>query len=125
MRYADHLDVINVVLGAAFFFGLRSDGLPGFQGLAIATSTASWVNVILLDRARSWRAAPDRRRSFRVLLRIFLASAIMVAACCRRQMRAIIAFTTSSCGSKEASIALIILGGGTFGTSLSPSWCAR
>jgi putative peptidoglycan lipid II flippase len=57
MRYAITSMVINVVLGAALFFGLRSMGLPGFQGLAIATSTAAWVNALLMIRSLMARGA--------------------------------------------------------------------
>ncbi|WP_300378001.1 murein biosynthesis integral membrane protein MurJ [Henriciella sp.] len=39
---------VNTVLGAGLFFFLKSQGLFGFPGLAIATSTAAWVNAGLL-----------------------------------------------------------------------------
>ncbi|MEM6947581.1 MAG: murein biosynthesis integral membrane protein MurJ, partial [Pseudomonadota bacterium] len=54
---------INTVLGAVLFFGLRDAGLAGFPGLAIATSTAAWVNAALLYivlRRRAWYR-PGRR----------------------------------------------------------------
>ncbi len=40
--------VVNTVLGASLFFWLKSQGIAGFPGLAIATSTAAWVNAGLL-----------------------------------------------------------------------------
>ncbi|RIJ24348.1 murein biosynthesis integral membrane protein MurJ [Henriciella barbarensis] len=49
--------VVNTVLGAGLFFFLKSQGVYGFPGLAIATSTAAWINVILLFatlKRRDW-----------------------------------------------------------------------
>lgn len=40
---------INTIVGAGLFFYLQSEGSFGFPGLAIATSTAAWANVILLS----------------------------------------------------------------------------
>lgn len=48
MAFALWSVVINTVLGAGLFFYLHQDQGLGFPGLAIATSTAAWVNVILL-----------------------------------------------------------------------------
>ena len=48
MAFALWSVVINIVLGAGLFFWMQSTGVHGFPGLAIATSTAAWVNVILL-----------------------------------------------------------------------------
>jgi putative peptidoglycan lipid II flippase len=48
MRYAIITVAVNTVLGAALFFSLQSLGMHGFVGLAIATSTASWLNVLML-----------------------------------------------------------------------------
>ncbi len=71
----------NVILGVGFFFGLRELGAPGYVGLAIATSAAAWVNVILLAgallREKTW--APDAAVWSR-LGRIGIATAIMAAA---------------------------------------------
>jgi len=50
MRYALVSVVVNIIIGAALFFGLRQMGLPGFPGLAIATSVAAWANAGLLAR---------------------------------------------------------------------------
>ncbi|MCC6786470.1 MAG: murein biosynthesis integral membrane protein MurJ [Hyphomonadaceae bacterium] len=113
MRYAITSMVINVVLGAALFFGLRSMGLPGFQGLAIATSTAAWVNALLMIRSLVARGAyAPTAAAFGRLLRICLASAILFAVMwlgyANRE------WLEATLGSKEASIALLILGGGTF-----------
>lgn len=57
MRYAIVSMIINVALGAALFFSLRAAGVPGFPGLAIATSAAAWVNVALMVRALVARGA--------------------------------------------------------------------
>jgi putative peptidoglycan lipid II flippase len=48
MQFALATVALNVMLGAGLFFALRSVGAPGFVGLAIATSVASWANVALL-----------------------------------------------------------------------------
>lgn len=48
MAFALWSVVINIVIGAGMFFWLHSVSGLGFPGLAIATSVAAWVNVILL-----------------------------------------------------------------------------
>ena len=40
--------LVNITLGATLFFWLRSTGVPGYTGLAIATSVAAWSNIALL-----------------------------------------------------------------------------
>ena len=48
---------VNTIVGAGLFFFLKSQGVYGFPGLAIATSTAAWVNALLLFfslRRRGW-----------------------------------------------------------------------
>lgn len=81
MRYALASVIANVILGAGFFFGLRAAGADGYVGLAIATSAAAWINVILLAgallRERTW--VPTAAAKAR-LLRILVATAIMAAA---------------------------------------------
>lgn len=78
MRFALVSVVANVILGAAFFFGLRSIGHDGYVGLAIATSAASWVNAILLAgallREETWRPKPA---ALSRLLRIVIATIVM------------------------------------------------
>ena len=57
MRYALVSVAVNTVLGAGLFFWLQSEGHFGFPGLAIATSIAAWVNVLLLGSTllrRGW-----------------------------------------------------------------------
>ena len=112
MRYAITSMVLNIVIGAALFFGLRSMGVPGFQGLAIATSFAAWVNVLLMIRAliarNAYRPSPS---AFSRLLRITFASGVLFAVLWfaganRDELEAAL-------GSKEAAIALLIFGGGT------------
>ncbi|MBL8536568.1 MAG: murein biosynthesis integral membrane protein MurJ [Hyphomonadaceae bacterium] len=81
MAYAFASVFANVALGVSFFFGLRAMGAPGYVGLAIATSAAAWVNVILLAgtllREKTW--APDAGVWLR-LARIGLATAVMAVA---------------------------------------------
>ncbi|MEZ5959667.1 MAG: murein biosynthesis integral membrane protein MurJ [Hyphomonadaceae bacterium] len=113
MRYAITSMVLNIILGGALFFSLRAAGVAGFQGLAIATSAAAWVNVMLMIRALLARGAYRPTPSaFARLLRICLASGVLFAVLWfaganREQLEAAL-------GSKEAAIALIILGGGSF-----------
>lgn len=75
MRYASLGVVINLALGLGLFFGPL-----GFLGLAIATSTAGWVNTLLLAFTLHRRGLfePDARLLGR-LPRILLASAAMGA----------------------------------------------
>lgn len=57
MRFALISVAVNTVLGAGLFMWLRAQGSVGFPGLAIATSTAAWVNAGLLFvtlQARDW-----------------------------------------------------------------------
>ena len=48
MQYAIVAVVVTVVLGAGLFYGFQRIGVDGVIGLAIATSLAAWVNVLLL-----------------------------------------------------------------------------
>lgn len=48
MKYAVASVAVTVVLGTALFFGFDRIGLDGVVGLAIATSFAAWVNVLML-----------------------------------------------------------------------------
>lgn len=71
---------VNTLLGAGLFFWLKSQGLDGFPGLAIATSTAAWVNAGLLFAGllkRSWYK-PGGRLVQR-LVSVFIASGAMAA----------------------------------------------
>jgi putative peptidoglycan lipid II flippase len=80
MRFALISMALNIALGAALFFGLRAMGVPGFPGLAIATSAASWVNVLLMIRSLNARGAyaPSGAALFR-LVRIVAASGVLFA----------------------------------------------
>ena len=49
MKHSIASMVVNTILGASLFFWLRSNGVPGYTGLAIATSVAAWSNVALLS----------------------------------------------------------------------------
>jgi putative peptidoglycan lipid II flippase len=72
MIFAAISAVINVTLGLYLFINI------GFQGLALATSVAGWVNVIALTLIlrKNGYFAPDNRLLTRVP-RIIIASAIM------------------------------------------------
>jgi putative peptidoglycan lipid II flippase len=80
MNFAFVTVAINIVLGAALFFGLGRLGYDGVIGLAVATSLAAWVNVALLagTLAREGTYRPGAAVTSR-LLRIGAASAIMAA----------------------------------------------
>lgn len=112
MRFALISMGLNIVLGAAFFFALRATGVAGFPGLAIATTLAAWVNVILMIGALARRGdyAPSPKAMNR-LIRIAIVSAALGVALyfCQANRDALIAML----GSKEAAVALMILGGGT------------
>jgi len=57
MRFALVSVALNTLLGAGLFFWLKQSGADGFPGLAIATSTAAWVNAGLLAltlKQRGW-----------------------------------------------------------------------
>ncbi|MFN4042136.1 MAG: murein biosynthesis integral membrane protein MurJ [Brevundimonas sp.] len=62
MIYAVASVIATVVLGAGLFFGLSRVGVDGVLGLAVATSTAAWLNVALLAgtlaREHVWRPSP-------------------------------------------------------------------
>jgi putative peptidoglycan lipid II flippase len=111
MRFALISMALNIVLGAAFFFGLRAVGVAGFPGLAIATSIAAWANVILMIASLSRRGdyAPSKQATNR-LIRIAFVSLVLgvVLYLCqvnRAELEAVF-------GSKEAAVAVMILAGG-------------
>jgi putative peptidoglycan lipid II flippase len=111
MRFALISMALNIVLGAAFFFALRAAGVAGFPGLAIATSVAAWANVILMIGALSRRGdyAPSPGATNR-LIRITLVSAVLGVALYLCQVNR--AELEALFGSKEAAVAVMILGGG-------------
>ena len=81
MAYALTSVALNTALGAGLFFWLKSQGVPGFPGLAIATSAAAWVNVILLAGTlvrRDWYRPGPRLVSR--LIRASVATGLMSAA---------------------------------------------
>jgi putative peptidoglycan lipid II flippase len=113
MRYAITSMVVNIALGAALFFGLRAAGFPGFQGLAVATSAAAWLNVGLMIRSLVARGAyGPTAAAFARLLRIMLASGILFVVLWVANANRVV--LEAQLGSKEAAIALVILAGGTF-----------
>ncbi len=78
MAYALWSVAINTVLGAGLFFYLHQTRGLGFPGLAVATSAAAWVNVILLVGGliqRGWYSPGPRLISR--LVRSLLASGLM------------------------------------------------
>lgn len=111
MRFALISMAINILLGAAFFFGLRSIGVAGFPGLAIATSVAAWANVILMIGALGRRGdyAPSGRALNR-LVRITLVSALLGAVLFIFQLNR--EAVLEVLGNKEIAVAVLIFGGG-------------
>lgn len=81
MRFVLFTVALNTVLGAGLFFWFKSQGWPGFPGLAIATSIAAWINVALLFfglQKRGWyRPGP---RLISRLISVAFASSAMGAA---------------------------------------------
>ncbi|MEM6666717.1 MAG: murein biosynthesis integral membrane protein MurJ, partial [Pseudomonadota bacterium] len=87
MQFALLSVVVNTALGAGLFFWFRDMGQPGFPGLAIATSTAAWVNAALLFftlQARGWYRPGGRLISR--LISATLASLVMGAGLIWSQM---------------------------------------
>jgi putative peptidoglycan lipid II flippase len=112
MRFALVSMAINIVLGSALFFALRRFGELGFPGLAIATSVAAWVNVVLMVGALSRRGAyaPSAKATWR-FTRIVIVSAVLgVVLWFATENRAML---EAALGSKEVAVAALILGGGT------------
>jgi putative peptidoglycan lipid II flippase len=113
MRYAITSMVVNIVLGAALFFVLRQAGVAGFPGLAIATSAAAWLNVLLMIRSLVARGAyGPTAPAYARLLRIGFASLVLfgllwLAGENRDALEA-------QFGGKEGAILAVILVGGTF-----------
>jgi putative peptidoglycan lipid II flippase len=71
---------LNTVLGASLFFFFQSRQIDGVVGLAIATSTAAWVNIFLLAlRLKRNEIYRMGRESWGRLTRVLLAVAIMSA----------------------------------------------
>lgn len=57
MRFVLFTVALNTALGAGLFLWFKSQGWPGFPGLAIATSVAAWINAALLFfglQAKGW-----------------------------------------------------------------------
>jgi len=80
MRFALISVAINTALGAGLFFWLKSQGHAGFPGLAIATSAAAWVNVLMLFsglKMRGWYSPGPVLRSR--MIRVMLATGVMAA----------------------------------------------
>lgn len=111
MRFAIISMVINTALGAALFFGLRAMGMPGFPGLAFATSAAAWINVLMMIAALGKRGAyaPSAQAMSR-LARIVIVSAslgllLFVGQANRAALEAML-------GSKEVAVLALILASG-------------
>lgn len=111
MRYALISMALNVILGAALFFGFRTLGAPGFPGLAIGTSAAAWLNVGLMIRSLVRRNAyAPSLAAYGRLARILLCSAILgVLLWLGTAERAML---EAALGPKEVVVALLIFGGG-------------
>jgi putative peptidoglycan lipid II flippase len=80
MQFAMISVAVNTVLGATLFFMLPRYGIDGVIGLGIATSTAGWLNVIMLSstlaREGSFKLGAE---TVRKLLRLAVACAAMSA----------------------------------------------
>lgn len=111
MRFALVSMGVNVALGAALFFTLRGLGMHGFPGLAVATSTAAWVNVLLMIRALVRRGAyRPSAAAWGRLARLALAAGIVGAFLWFGGAER--AALQHALGSKEIVVALLIFGAG-------------
>lgn len=117
MRFALVSVAINTLLGAGLFFWLKQGGGMGFIGLAIATSTASWVNAGLLAltlSARGWYRPGGAAVSG--FVRAALATLILSAALAAMLWQ-LDAIREALLGSKALAAAAIILAGGLIYTA--------
>ena len=111
MKFALVSVAVNTVLGAGLFLWLRSQGVAGFPGLAVATSTAAWGNALMLLfglRTRGWYTAGPVLRSR--LIRVLLATATL-AVVLDLWMRNRASFETGLLESKLVETAAFILVG--------------
>lgn len=111
MRYALVGVAVNIGLGVALFFALQAMGARGFVGLAIATSVAAWLNVLLLvsTLSREGHYRPTAAAIGR-LVRIGFATGLMAAAvgaAALAQERII----QATFGSKEIAVLVVSLAG--------------
>lgn len=112
MRFALWTVVINTVLGASLFFWFKQQGWDGFPGLAIATSTAAWLNTAMLFfglQARGWYR-PGRRLILR-LVSVTLASLAMGGALVFLLMRPDLLADRISYGKFVEVLIFILIGG--------------
>ena len=111
MRFALISVAVNTALGASLFFWLKSQGMAGFPGLAIATSAAAWGNVFMLFfglRSRGWYT-PGPVLVTR-MTRVLFATALMSAVLVYLQMNQDV-FETYMFGRKIIATAAFILAG--------------
>lgn len=83
MRFALISVAVNTALGASLFFWMRSQGMAGFPGLAIATSAAAWGNVLMLFaglKSRGWYSPGPvlQGRMIRALLATGIMAAVLI-----------------------------------------------
>lgn len=109
MRFAAVNVTVNIVLSLILFFWI------GFVGIAIATSVAGWVNVLLLWRRLGWlgQFRLDQRSRHR-LPRVALASLLMGLALYFGQAYTVELFAGSGLGAIFGLICLVALGLGVF-----------
>ncbi|MBU6318242.1 MAG: murein biosynthesis integral membrane protein MurJ [Alphaproteobacteria bacterium] len=110
MQFAIVTVVANTIIGSALWFWLPTVGVDGAIGLAVGTSLAGWLNVALLSGtlAVSGVYRPGARLIGR-LIRLSIASVVMAAvlAVCAARYPDI----SEALGSKEATLAIVSLGG--------------
>ena len=116
MRFVLFTVALNTVLGAGLFLWFRSQGWPGFPGLAIATSIAAWVNAALLFiglQTRGWYR-PGARLISR-LVSVTLASLAMGAALLYLLTQQDLLQAWVPYGKFSEVLAFIVLGAGVYG----------
>ncbi len=116
MRFALMTVALNTVLGAGLFFWFKSQGWAGFPGLAIATSTAAWINALLLFfglQSRGWYK-PGTRLISR-LVSVMLASLAMGGALYYILSNKALLAGASAYGKFVEVLAFILIGAGIYG----------
>ncbi|HRO03776.1 MAG TPA: polysaccharide biosynthesis C-terminal domain-containing protein, partial [Terricaulis sp.] len=111
MRFALISMLVNVALGAALFYALRAGGMPGFPGLAIATSVAAWINVLMMIATLAKRGAyaPSAAAMSRLVRIAMVSAGLGFVLWFGQQNRAAL---EAALGAKEIAVGLLILCGG-------------
>ena len=111
MYFAFAAVAANIAIGAGLFFAMRAAGHPGYVGLAIGASAASWVNIALLGgvllRERTWRpSAIVANRLFRILIATAIMAAVVAVLAANREAIEAPLVAALPIGGKELAVAV-------------------